>query len=94
MPLMKEQDKTPEKELNETETSNLPDAEFGTLVLKMFKKLRRRIDQLSENFNKNMGNIKINIENLKKGKSEMKCTITEMKSILEESNNRLYKAED
>ena len=33
---MKEQIKTPEKELNEKEISNLSDAEFETLVIRMF----------------------------------------------------------
>ena len=32
---MKEQIKTPEKELNEMEMSNLPDTEFKTLVIRM-----------------------------------------------------------
>ena len=34
MAQMKEQNKTPEKELNEIEITNLPDAEFKTLVIK------------------------------------------------------------
>ena len=36
---MKEQIKTPEKELNKMEISNLSDAEFITLVIRMFKEL-------------------------------------------------------
>ena len=44
MAQMKEHIKTPEKELNEMQTSNLSDAEFKTLVVRMFK-------ELSENFN-------------------------------------------
>ena len=36
---MKEQIKTPEKELNEMEISNLSDAEFKTLVIRMLKEL-------------------------------------------------------
>ena len=36
---MKEQNKTPEKELNEMEITNLSDAEFKTLVIRMFRKL-------------------------------------------------------
>ena len=36
---MKEQIKTPEKELNKIEISNLSDAEFKTLVIRMFKEL-------------------------------------------------------
>ena len=39
MAQMKEQNKTPEKELNEMEISSLPDAEVKTLVVRMFKEL-------------------------------------------------------
>ena len=42
MAQMKEQIKTPEKELNKMETSNLPDAEVKTVVIRMFKELRER----------------------------------------------------
>ena len=34
------------------QTSVLPDTEFKTLVIKMFSEIRGRIDELSENFNK------------------------------------------
>ena len=44
MAKMKEQIKTPEKELNEMEISNLSDTEFKTLVIRMLK-------ELSEDFN-------------------------------------------
>ena len=37
MAQMKEQIKTPEKELNKMEISNLSDAEFKTLVIRMLK---------------------------------------------------------
>ena len=40
MAQLKEQNKTPEKELNEIEISNLSDIEFKTLVIRMLKKLR------------------------------------------------------
>ena len=36
---MKEQIKTPEKKLSETEIANLSDAEFKTLVIKMLREL-------------------------------------------------------
>ena len=39
MAKMKEQIKTPEKELNTRELSNLSDAEFKTLVIRMLKEL-------------------------------------------------------
>ena len=44
MPQMKEQNKTPEKELNKMKRSHLLDAEFKPLVIRMLNKL-------SENFN-------------------------------------------
>ena len=37
---MKEQAKSPEKELNEMEASKLPDTEFKTMVIRMFNELR------------------------------------------------------
>ena len=37
MAQMKEQSKIPEKELNKTEISNLPEEEFKTLVIRMLK---------------------------------------------------------
>ena len=47
---MKEQNKASEKELNKMEASNLLDAEFKTLVIKMLNDLK--------NFNKEIGNKK------------------------------------
>ena len=44
------------------ELSNLTDAEFKTLVIKMLSKLRGSIDEFSENFNKEIKNIKIEME--------------------------------
>ena len=41
MAQMKEEIKTPEKELNKLEISNLSDVEFKTLVIRMFKNLVR-----------------------------------------------------
>ena len=46
--------------------SNLPEAEFKTLVIRMFNELRGRVDKLSENFNKEIGNIKMETETTKK----------------------------
>ena len=37
---MKEQDKTPEEELSERGTVNLPNKEFKVIIVKMFKYLR------------------------------------------------------
>ena len=41
MAQMKEQIKTPEKELNEMQISNLSDAEFKTLVIRISRNLVR-----------------------------------------------------
>ena len=84
---VREQDKTPEKELSETEMSNLPDTEFKQRVLRMLTDLGRRIDELSENVNKEM-------EDIKKNQSEMKNTILEMKNSLEGLKSRVEGTEE
>ena len=48
MALMKEQIKTPEKELNKMGISNLSDAEFKTLVVRMFKELGEDLSSKKE----------------------------------------------
>ena len=48
---MKEREKSPEKEINEVEASNLPDIEFKKIVISMLK-------ELSENYNKEIASIK------------------------------------
>ena len=56
----REQDKTQEKALNETEISNLPNKEFKQKVIRMLTDLGRRLDEYSENVNKELENIKKN----------------------------------
>ena len=46
MAQMKEQIKTPEKELNEMETSNLWEAEFKTLVIRILKELSEDLNNI------------------------------------------------
>ena len=48
MAQMKEQIKTPEKELNKMETSNLSDAEFKTLVIRMLKELSEDLNSIKK----------------------------------------------
>ena len=45
---MKEQIKTPEKLLNKMETSNLLDAEFKTLIIKMLKELSENLNSIKK----------------------------------------------
>ena len=48
MAQMKEQIKTPEKELNKMEISTLSDAEFKTLVIRMLKDLSEDLDTIKK----------------------------------------------
>ena len=88
---MKEQDKTPEKQLNEVEIGNLPEKEFRIMIVKMIQDLRKRmeakIEKIQEMFNKDL-------EELKNKQTEMNNTITEMKTTLEGINSRITEAEE
>ena len=41
---MKEQDKTPEKQLNGLEIGNLPEKQFRIIIVKMIQDLRKRME--------------------------------------------------
>jgi len=56
---MKKQDKTSEKDLSDTGISNLSDKEFKVMVIRILTELRRRVDEHSENFNKDKENKKV-----------------------------------
>ena len=55
---MKEQDKTPEKQLNEVEIGNLPEKEFRIMIVKMIqdlgKRIEAKIEKMQEMFNKDL----------------------------------------
>ena len=68
------------------ESSNLINAEFKTLVIKMLNELR-------ENLNKEIKYIKTEMEIIKGNQSGRKNTLSEVKSISEEMN-RVDEAED
>ena len=88
---MKEQDKTPEKQLNEVEIGNLPEKEFRVMIGKMIQDLRKRMEakfeKLQEMLNKDL-------EELKNRQTEMNNTVTEMKNTLEGINSRITEAEE
>ena len=71
---LKEQDKTSEKELKEVEISNLTGKKLKVIVTKVLTELRRRMDEHSENFNKE-------IKNIRKYQTRV---ITELKNTLED----------
>ena len=58
--------KKKKKTLNEMEASNRPDTEFKPLVITMLKEFRRKIDELRENFNKEIVSIKEDTETITK----------------------------
>ena len=74
-----EQSQMPEKTIT-TETSNILDAEFKTLVIRMLNELRGRVDELSEKINKEIRNKKTELQSIKKNQSEMKNTFTEIEN--------------
>ena len=59
---MKEQDKTPEKQLNEVEIGNLPEKEFRIMIVKMIwdlgKRMEAKIKKMQEMFNKDLEELK------------------------------------
>ena len=55
---MKEQSKTPEKELRNEEIANLSDVEFKTLVIKMLTQLTELVRKMKEQMKETQGEIK------------------------------------
>ena len=51
---MKEQDKTPEKQLNDMEISNLPEKEFRIITVKIIQDLGKRMERMQEMFTKDL----------------------------------------
>ena len=44
MSQIKGQEKTPEKQINEVETGNLPEKEFRIMIMKIIQDLRKRME--------------------------------------------------
>ena len=86
---LKEQDKTPEKQLNEMEIGNLPQKEFRIMIVKVIqdlgKRMEAKIEKMQEMFNKDLEELK---------KKQMNNTITEMKTTLEGNNSRITEAKE
>ena len=86
---MKEQDKTPEKQLNEMEIGNLPKKEFRIMIVKMIQDLGKRMEAKIEKMPRNVSQRSRRI----KEQTEMNKTLTEMKNTLEGINSRITEAE-
>ena len=96
---MKEQDKTPEKQLKEVETGNLPGKDFRIMTVKMIqdlgKRMEAKIEKMHEMFNRDLEELKNkHLEELKNKQTEMNNIITEMKNRLEGLNSRITEAEE
>ena len=88
---MKEQDKTPEKQLNEVEIGNLPEKEFRIMIVKMIQDLGKRMDTKIENMQEMIDK---DLEELKNKQTEMNNKIMEMKNTLEGINSRITEAKE
>ena len=75
---MKEQIKTPEKELTETEIANLSDVEFKTLVIRMLREMIEYSCKIKEEAKARQSEIKKNIQGTN---SEGKETGTQINSL-------------
>ena len=78
MAQMKEQKQTLEKELNKMEISNLPDAEFKTLVIRMLKELIGHFNSIR----KTQAEMKVTL-------SEIKKNLQGINSGVDESENQI-----
>ena len=81
MAQMKEQIKTPEKEWNEMEISNLSDAEFKTLVIRMLKELSgdlNSIKKMQSEMKDTLIEIKNNLQGNNSRESEAKNQINDL----------------
>ena len=87
---MKEQIKTPEKELNEMEISNLSNAEFKILVIRMLKALSEdlsSIEKIQSKMKDTLVKIKNNFQGNNKRVGEAKNQINDLK-YMEAKNNQ------
>ena len=96
---MKEQDETPEKQLNEVEIGNLAEKEFTIKIVKMIqdlgKRMEAKIEKMQEMFHKDLEELKNkDLEELKNKQTEMNNTVTEMKNTLEGINSRITEVEE
>ena len=72
------------------QTSNLLNAKFKTLGIKMFNELMVRVHELRENFN----SIKKDMETIKRNQLEIIDTLIKMKNNLQRINSRVDAAKD
>ena len=87
MAQMKEENKTPEKELWETEITNLSDAEFRTLVIRMLRELIEYGKRKREEMKATLSEIKKNPQGTNSEEKEARVQINDL-GHKEEKNNQ------
>ena len=78
MAQMKEQNKTPEKELNKIEISKVSDAEFKTLVIRMLKELTGYCNSIK----KTQAEMKVTL-------SEIKKNLQGIRNVVDDAENQI-----
>ena len=78
MAQMKKQNKTPEKELNETEITNLPDAVFKTMLVGMLKELTEYSKNIREEMKVSLSEIKKNLQGINSEEDEAENQINDL----------------
>ncbi|KAK1346717.1 hypothetical protein QTO34_000577 [Cnephaeus nilssonii] len=96
-PQRKEKEESPERELNDIETSSLSEKEFRVMVIRMFKRMDDKYTQLNDKYtqlNENYKELNENVANMKKNQEEMKNGIATIKNTVEDVKSRIEEAED
>ena len=78
MAQMKEQNKTPENDLNKTEITNLSDAEFKILVIRMLKELIEYGNNIKEEIKVTLSEMKKNIQGTNSEGEEPRIQINDL----------------
>ena len=88
MAQMKEQIKTPEKELSDEEIDNLSDAEFKTLVIRMLTELIELGCKMNEEMQSTQSEINENIQGTKNEGKKTRTQINAMEQKEKETSNQ------
>ena len=89
---MKEQIKSPEKELSDEEVDNLSDAEFKTLVIRMLTEMTEYAHKIKEEMKATQSEIKENIQGTNSERKKIGTQINDLKEK-EEINTQLELSE-
>ena len=85
MAQVKEQNKTPEKELNEMEITDLSDSEFKTLSVRMLRELIGYSNNIKEKMKVTLSEMKKNLQGTNSGGDEAKIQINDLEHKEEKS---------